>query len=266
MRLVLLALLIVTMAGSAAAMDVVRPSTGIPFQAVRYGVSCAGINFDSAFYQDDTKVYGNVLDAGVVGGDLTTLTFTHYGYGFTAPTYAYNVSVWDPAACVKSYELLGLAAANAASAPVTETVPLPANWAVTGFFFIGIQPQQCWSVGDCYPDITFDYDAVTPSPLVGGCGAAVDLIDPLNPFCYQIQAQDAQGVLWPIDFLVSAAIADPVVTGACCIPGALCQIMTQAACTTAAGQYMGDGSICQANTCVTPVEIVTWGRVKALYR
>lgn len=264
MRLVLLALLIVTMAGSAAAMDVVRPSTGIHFQAVRYGVSCAGINFDSAFYQDDTRVYGNVLDAGVVGGDLTTLSFTHYGYGFTngGLGYNYNVSVWDPAACVKSYELLGQVTANAATAPVTETVTLPAGWAVTGFFFLGIQPQSCWSVGDCYPDIAFDYDAETPSPVVGGCGAAVDLIDPLNPFCYQIQTTD----LYFVDFLVSADVAAPVVNGACCVPGALCQILTQADCTTAGGQYMGDGSICEANTCVTPTEVVTWGQVKALYR
>jgi hypothetical protein len=260
MRLVLLALLVVTMAGSAAAMDVAKPH-GDPIQAARYGVSCAGINFDSAFYQHPTTVYGNALDAGT-GGQLTTLTFTHSGYGFSGP-YTYNLFVFDPATCTKLYEQDGLVAADAAAGAVTETVPLTAyNWSVSGVFLIGIQPQSCAAATDCYPDVGFDYDAATPTPVVNGCGSAVDLTDPLNPFCYQIQTTTG----YFIDFLMSVAIADPVVTGACCIPGALCQVMTQAACTTAAGQYMGDGSICEANTCVVPAEVVTWGQVKALYR
>jgi hypothetical protein len=259
MRLVLLALLILTMAGSAAAMDI--KSTGDPIQAARYGVSCAGINFDSAFYQHPLTVYGNTLDAGT-GGQLTTLTFTHKGYGFVGP-YSYNLFVFDPATCTKLYEQDGLSAANAAAGAVTETVPLTAyNWSVTGFFLIGIEPLTCAAATDCYPDVGFDYDALTPTPVVGGCGSAVDLTDPLNPFCYQIQTSD----LYFVDFLMSVDVAAPVVTGACCVPGALCQIMTQAACTTAVGQYMGDGSICEANTCVTPIEVVTWGQVKALYR
>jgi hypothetical protein len=264
MRLVLLALLIVTMAGSAAAMDFTATAkpTGDPtqLQPTRYSVGCAGVNFDSAFYQDDTKIFGNQLDAGV-GGPLTTLTFKHKGYGFAGP-YSYNLFVYDFATCTEMYSELGLSAADAAAGAVTEVVTLPAGWVVSGFFFIGIQPLTCLTVGDCYPDVGFDYDGLTPAPVVSGCGSAVDLTDPLVPFCYTITTTDPLNV----DFLMSVTIPDPVVTGACCVQGALCQLLTQAACATAMGTYYGDNSLCTPSPCPTPTEVVTWGAVKALYR
>lgn len=266
MRLVLLALLIVTMAGSAAAMDFTATAkpTGdaSQLQATRYGVACAGINFDSAFYQDDTKIFGNQMDAGA-GGQLTTLNFKHKGYGFSGP-YSYNLFVYDFATCTQVYAEFGLTAADAAAGAVTEVVDLtPYNWSVTGFFFIGIQPLTCLAVGDCYPDVGFDYDALTPAPVVSGCGSAVDLTDPLAPWCYAITTTDPL----PVDFLMNVAIADPPApTGACCVPGALCQVLTAADCAALAGIYMGDGSVCTSSTCATPTETVTWGAVKALYR
>jgi hypothetical protein len=37
--------------------------------------------------------------------------------------------------------------------------------------------------------------------------------------------------------------------GACCLPGGLCQQLTAAACQTAAGVYLGDGTSCTPNPC-----------------
>ena len=44
----------------------------------------------------------------------------------------------------------------------------------------------------------------------------------------------------------------PPATGACCVAGGACQIMTQAACGTAGGAYQGDNTSCSPNPCPQP--------------
>jgi hypothetical protein len=41
--------------------------------------------------------------------------------------------------------------------------------------------------------------------------------------------------------------------GACCIPGALCQILSEEECTLVGGVYMGNGIPCDPNPCVLPM-------------
>jgi len=265
MRLVLLALLIVTMVGSASAMDYRARPDGTGLQANTYtplAIGCNGINFDSALYQSDAAIYGNQLDAGD-GGILQTLSFQHNGYGFAGP-YNYKLSVWDFGTCTQLYPEADLIAADAAAAKVTEIVPLTSyGWAVTSYFFIGIQPLTCNAPGDCYPDVGFEYDYKTNPPSAIGCGSVVDLADPALPTCWQLSVTASDNVAYVIDYLMTVDLVAPAVTGACCVPGAVCAITTHAACT---GQYIGDGTTCSPNPCVVPTEVTTWGAVKALYR
>lgn len=39
-------------------------------------------------------------------------------------------------------------------------------------------------------------------------------------------------------------------TGACCLPGAICEIRTQASCVAAGGTYIGDGTACGPGVCI----------------
>jgi hypothetical protein len=54
----------------------------------------------------------------------------------------------------------------------------------------------------------------------------------------------------------------PTPTGACCTASG-CAVTTQAQC---AGQYMGDGTDCDPDPCVVPVENATWGSIKSTYK
>lgn len=260
MRLVLIALLVLTIAGTAGTAGAADLSKDQAHDAAQLSASrsliyCTGIYYDNAFWESSIYVFGNALSLGATPGPLTTLDFVHDGYGTTAP-YNYNLFVYDIATCTVVGEVPNLWAQDPAAGEAEEIVPLcQYNLVASGDVIVGIQPLTCNNATDCYPDLAFDY---TSPP--DGCGSRVTVGVPNT--CVQILSTN--GV---VDFLLGVTFNEcPAVTGACCVPGALCQIMTQAACTTAAGQYMGDGSICEANTCVTPTEIVTWGAVKALYR
>ena len=62
----------------------------------------------------------------------------------------------------------------------------------------------------------------------------------------------------------SIAEGTPAQTGACCLADGSCMISTQAGC---AGQYMGDGTVCNPNPCsAIPTEITTWGWIKNQYK
>jgi hypothetical protein len=50
-------------------------------------------------------------------------------------------------------------------------------------------------------------------------------------------------------FFVNCA---PPATGACCLAGGACQVLTQAECGTAGGTYQGDNTVCQPNPCPQP--------------
>lgn len=260
MRLVLVGLLVLVMAGAANAADLSKGNDGVSAQleASRSLIYCAGVNFDSAFYQDALYAYGNALSVGAGAHVLTTLDFVHYGYGFSGP-YDYDLLVYDAATCTVVGEVTGLVASDAAANNVQELVDLcPYNLVVTGDLLVLIHPLTCLSPTDCYPDVGMDFS--TPPD---GCGSRAEVGVPGT--CVQILS--SSGV---VDFLQGITIdecAPPVPTGACCFAGALCEVVTQSACLAAGGEYIGDGSLCVPDPCApVPVEVKTWGAVKALYR
>jgi len=239
MRLVLIALLVLTMAGAASAADLTKGTPGFTshYTPSRVVIMCAGANLDNAFYERPLSVYGNAFDLGATAAPLTNFDFIHYGYGFAGP-YDYNLWVYDATTCTPVGSVLGLQAADAASAPVEELVDLcPYNIIASGAVIVGVEPLSCLAATDCYPDVMFDQ--TTPPD---GCGSRVDLT---TNTCYQITA--SSGV---VDFVCSVTFDEcaPPVTGACCLPSGVCEVLTQAACT---GLYMGDGTICGPNTLCT---------------
>lgn len=63
---------------------------------------------------------------------------------------------------------------------------------------------------------------------------------------------------------MSIAEGAPAQTGACCLSDGSCTITTQTDC---AGQYMGNGTVCDPNPCPpVPVELKSWGSIKNQYR
>lgn len=55
-------------------------------------------------------------------------------------------------------------------------------------------------------------------------------------------------------------------TGACCLQDGSCVVETEAECLAGQGSYEGDLSPCEPNPCTpTPVEVTTWGRIKARF-
>lgn len=201
MRLLLFVLLAVTLVGSASAIDFSTKADSPAYQLTsRVGLYCSGINFDSAFFQDGQAIYGNTFDVGA-GGPLSYLDFTHYGYGFSGP-YNYTLFVYDPATCTELASVPGLVAGDAGSSPVEEIVDLCAyNVSVTGIVLVGLQPLTCYAVGDCYPDIAFDWNGDGDTPgTIDGCGSIVDL-STVPPGCFQITATDTSGASQVVDFL-----------------------------------------------------------------
>jgi hypothetical protein len=69
--------------------------------------------------------------------------------------------------------------------------------------------------------------------------------------CYELRDMVlAYGIIpWPRQRACPAAPpATP--TGACCLPGAICEIRTQASCIAAGGTYIGDGTACGPGVCI----------------
>jgi len=60
----------------------------------------------------------------------------------------------------------------------------------------------------------------------------------------------------------------PPATGACCYTDGTCQVLTEAECVQAGGEYQGDGVACTDDLCepVIPTEETSWGQIKSLYR
>ncbi len=257
MRLVLIGLLVLFMASTASAADLTKgtPANATSFEPTRDMIYCSGVNADNAFYENGIYAYGNMLSVGEENHTLTTLDFLHYGWGFAGP-YDYDLLVYDALTCTVVHEVNGLVAADAAEQDVQELVDLcPYNMVVTGDLFVLIHPLSCYVPTDCYPDLYFDIS--TPPD---GCGVRAEVGVPES--CVQILS--SSGV---VDFLQGITIDEcEELTGACCIPGALCQILTEAECLAGGGTYIGDGSLCDPDPCVVPVEVKSWSAVKALYR
>ncbi len=169
MRLVLLALLAVSIVGSAAAMDLQMKGTPPPFAfTARTAYYCNGVTGENAFYELNTAAYGNAYDVGV-GGPLSYLDFVHFGWYTLVGPYEYHVVVYDRVTCTQMCDFGSLWAADAYSAPVQEIVDVCAyNCNVTGDVIVAIRPMSCYAPNDCYPDIYFD----TTNAL--GCGHIVD--------------------------------------------------------------------------------------------
>lgn len=258
MRLVLIALLVLTMAGAAGAADLSRDQAGTGQQVShsRSLVYCVGSNYDNAFYENGIYAYGNALTMDG-SGPLTTLDFYHDGYGFVGP-YDYTLFVYDAATCTVIGSVPGLVAGDAAAGLIEEVVDLcPYDLAVTGDIVVAIQPQSCIVPTDCYPDIGFD---VTTPPA--GCGMRATV--GVDGSCVQILS--TSGV---VDFLLGVTFnecAAPPVTGACCVPGATCVVLSAADCALAGGTYVHDGPCTPADCESIPTEATSWGAVKALYR
>jgi hypothetical protein len=257
MRLVLIALLVLTMAGAANAVDLSKggSNSGLQFSATRTlnTYTCVGQSDDNALYQNSGYAYGNAYSIGAIPGPLMSVQFAHNGWGFSGP-YDFTLYVYDAPTCTVIGSVAGLVAADAAAGTIVETFDVSASAIVaSGDVLVLIAPLTCLAATDCYPDLSFDY--TTPPQ---GCGSLAQV--GVAGSCRQVTT--ASGIL---DFLEAATFDQGTApaTGACCV-GTVCTITTATDC---AGQYMGDGTACGPNTCVpVPVELSTWGAVKALYR
>ncbi len=59
--------------------------------------------------------------------------------------------------------------------------------------------------------------------------------------------------------LRNGLIIDPSQSGACCLPGEVCEEMLAMDCAAAGGSYQGDGTVCDPNPCVPPALLVNAG-------
>jgi hypothetical protein len=72
------------------------------------------------------------------------------------------------------------------------------------------------------------------------------------------------GGAWTLDYNISCQ-GPP--SGACCVPGADCQVVTQEVCERLGGSYQGDNTDCDPDPCgAVPTQNTTWGKMKNLYR
>lgn len=56
-------------------------------------------------------------------------------------------------------------------------------------------------------------------------------------------------------------------SGACCLAGGTCVVVSEYVCSLQQGSYRGDGTLCQPDPCgPTPTERTSWGRIKAAFR
>jgi hypothetical protein len=77
---------------------------------------------------------------------------------------------------------------------------------------------------------------------------------------------DATGV-GSTELVMDDVVLNAVPVGACCIPGALCQILAGPDCLSHGGVYMGDGTACDPSGCTpSPTESRSWGQIKAAYK
>lgn len=77
---------------------------------------------------------------------------------------------------------------------------------------------------------------------------------PLDPlvFCRADVNADASVDGKDIAEFVFKVLNTPECTGACCMSGGLCEVLTATACGAAAGAYQGDGTSCTPNPCAAP--------------
>lgn len=55
--------------------------------------------------------------------------------------------------------------------------------------------------------------------------------------------------------------------GACCFQAGICLVGTESDCTSVGGSYMGDDTDCELTSCQpTPVQGITWGQVRGMFR
>ncbi len=71
------------------------------------------------------------------------------------------------------------------------------------------------------------------------------------PFCPRWVSVDVRGANFWIQGTITH-ICLPPVTGACCFLDGSCQLLTNAACLAAGGNYLGDGTGCDPNPCPQP--------------
>lgn len=77
---------------------------------------------------------------------------------------------------------------------------------------------------------------------------------------------DASGV-GSTELVLDDVVLNAAAAGACCIPGALCQILSGPDCLGKGGVYGGDGSACGPNGCApSPTESRSWGQIKVHYK
>ena len=136
---------------------------------------------NSAWYQNTDDRIGNLFDFGT-GAVLSSVEFTHFGYGFAGP-YNYDVEVWDPASCTFVGAKNGLVAGNAAGQSATESVDMcSAGLYLTGYQMVTIDPNTCLNPGDCYPDVEFDDQLNVQCPVIIALATTA-------PACYDISSQ-----------------------------------------------------------------------------
>jgi hypothetical protein len=275
MRLVLIALLVLTMAGAASAtsFEVGTQATETATTGVRTALSCYGQNFTHIFTQDSLKVWGNAFDLGPVAGPLTTLTFKHHT-GIATPMpgpYTYTASVWDAATCTPVGITERRTCPGGEGTPGSNEVIVdlcPYGWVASDVIIAGVQPFTYGippgsTAANTYPRIQMDMNYGGGG--VDGCGSLVILDDggPGVPGCYQITATGGQVVDFAVYFVFDECIAPP--TGGCCdVATGACTITTELGCDFT---WLGADIPCNTTTCLpVPTEPTTWGAVKALFR
>ena len=159
MRLATTALVIASLlsAVSAFALDV-RPPRAVTSPTFTLGSYVCDNGIDAnAFFQDDSRRYGNEFDFGPNPQQISTVEFTHNGYQTLPGPYTFDIELWDPATCTFMGSADALAANDAYFGSITESFNIcPEQLFAYGRVAVMIDANSCYAANDCYPDISFD--------------------------------------------------------------------------------------------------------------
>lgn len=154
-------------------------------------MSCDDGTFGGTLFQRLDTLYGNRFEAACGAGQITGLTFVHYGYGLEEP-YAYRLHLLDP-----SCRTLGvtdeLLAPGAPLEPRLVEVDLSAyRWCVSGDFYLLLEPLTCADGRqgqDCFPALVVD---ASSDPDAGTHCASVSTQTAAGRECFVARSADGR--------------------------------------------------------------------------
>lgn len=181
MRLATTALVLTSLlaAGSAFAFDArpLRISTNPNF-TLTVLVCDNGIDYN-AYFQDDSRRYGNDFDFGPNPVQLSSVEFTHNGYFTLFGPYAFDIELWDPATCTFMASADALAANDAYYGSITESFNVcPEQLYGWGQVAVMIDANSCYAPNDCFPVVSFDDEPRTCQRIITPGTPSLCQIDP----------------------------------------------------------------------------------------